>query len=296
MESRRWPALPLAAWRDTCATLHMWTQVVGKLAIPTTPLVNHYWNLTLHYTARGLTTLPMECGGRTLVAAFDFVSHQVVFTASDGDTEAISLEPRTVAEFHRLVLAALGRMGIAIRVWPMPVEVPDPIRFDADTTHKSYDREWANAFWRALESMRPVFEEFRGGFLGKCSPLHFFWGSFDLALTRFSGRHAPERPGADPVTRESYSHEVISHGFWPGSGEVDAAFYAYAAPEPASFAQARVEPAGAFYSPQLKEFLIPYEAVRTSASPERALMSFLESTYAAGADLGGWNRRELERA
>jgi len=295
MESRRWPALPLAAWRDTCATLHMWTQVVGKLAIPTTPLVNHYWNLTLHYTARGLATLPMECGGRTLVAAFDFVSHEAVFTASDGATEAISLEPRTVAEFHRLVLAALERMGIAIRVWPMPVEVPQPIRFDADTTHQSYDREWANAFWRALESMRPVFEEFRGRFLGKCRPLHFFWGSFDLALTRFSGRRAPERPGADPVTRESYSHEVISHGFWPGSGEVDAAFYAYAAPEPAGFAQARVEPAGAFYSPQLKEFLLPYEAVRASASPERALMSFLESTYAAGADLGGWNRRDLER-
>ena len=296
MDPHRWPSLPFAAWRDTCATLHMWTQVVGKLAIPTTPLVNHYWNLTLHFTARGLTTMPMECGGRTLVAAFDFVSHELVLSASDGATQRIRLEPRSVAEFHRLVIGALERLGMAIALWPMPVEVPDPIRFDDDTAHKSYDPAWANAFWRALESMRPVFEEFRARFIGKCSPVHFFWGSFDLALTRFSGRRAPGRPGADAVMRESYSHEVISHGFWPGGGDVDAAFYAYAAPEPAGFGHAQVEPAQAFYSATLKEFLLPYEAVRTAPAPERALMAFLESTYEKGASLGNWNRRELERA
>jgi hypothetical protein len=186
-------------------------------------------------------------------------------------------------------------MGIAIRVWPMPVEIPDPIRFDQDTVHRSYDPRWAHAFWRALDSMRPVFEEFRARFVGKCSPVHFFWGSFDLALTRFSGRRAPERPGADAMMREAYSHEVISHGFWPGSATTDASFYAYAAPEPAGFSDARVQPAEASYSKDLKEFLLPYEAVRTAASPEKALMSFLESTYEAGATLGKWDRKGLER-
>ena len=296
-ERARWPALPLAEWRDTCATLHMWTQVVGKLAIPTTPRLNHYWNCTLHYTARGLATLPMTCpDGRTLLATFDFVAHELVLAASDGATETIRLAPRTVADFHAAVTAALARMGIAIRVWSMPVEVPDPIRFEQDTVHRSYDPAWAHAFWRALDSMRPVFEEFRARFLGKCSPVHFFWGSFDLALTRFSGRRAPERPGADAVMRESYSHEVISHGFWPGTGTTDAAFYAYAAPQPEGFAAAAVEPRDAFYSKELNEFLLPYESVRSAPSPEQALMAFLESTYAAGATLGKWDRAALERA
>jgi hypothetical protein len=292
----RWPPLPLAAWSDTCATLHMFTQVVGKLAIHATPQLNHYWNCTLHYTARGLATLPMHCpDGRTLVGAFDFVSHEVVLEASDGARETVRLEPRTVADFYAAVMAALARMRISIPVWTMPVEVPDPIRFDQDTRHAAYDAQQAQAFWRALDSMRPTFEEFRARFIGKCSPLHFFWGSFDLALTRFSGRRAPERPGADKVTRESYSHEVISHGFWPGTGTTDASFYAYAAPEPPGFAEAPVKPAAAYYSRDFKEFLLPYEAVRSTASPEKELMAFLESTYEAGANLGGWDRQALER-
>ena len=296
MNPDRWPALPLDAWRDTCATLHMWSQVAGKLTIPTTPMTNHYWSHTLQFTARGLSTPPMTVDGRTLTAAFDFVSHELVLSASDGAIERVKLEPRTVADFHAAVMKALARMGIAIRVWTMPVEVASPIRFELDTTHRSYDPRWAHAFWRALDSMRPVFEEFRSRFIGKCSPVHFFWGSFDLALTRFSGRRAPERPGADRVTRESYSHEVISHGFWPGGGAFDdAAFYAYAAPEPAGFSNAAVEPAAAFYSAELKEFLLPYEAVRSAASPEKSLLSFLEGTYEAGARLGNWNRPELER-
>jgi len=274
----------------------MWTQVVGKLAIPTTALVNHHWNLTLHYAARGLCTVPINCpDGRTLVATFDFVSHELLLTVSDGKVGKVKLAPRTVADFHAAVLATLEHMGIAIRVWPMPVEIPDPIRFDQDTVHRAYDARWAHAFWRALDSMRPVLEEFRARFIGKCSPVHFFWGSFDLALTRFSGRRAPERPGADAMMREAYSHEVISHGFWPGSGTTDASFYAYAAPEPAGFPDARVQPAEAFYSKDLKEFLLPYEAVRRAASPEMALMSFLESTYEAGATLGKWDRAALER-
>ncbi len=288
--------MPLAEWRDTYATLHMWTQVVGKLTLATTPLVNHYWNVTFQFTSRGLATRAMGCpGGATLTAEFDFVGHELLLKTSRGAVESIRLEPRTVADFHAAVMAALARLGVAIPIWTMPVEVPDPIRFEKDTVHRSYDPAWANAFWRALQSMRPVFEDFRGYFVGKCSPLHFFWGSFDLALTRFSGRRAPDKPDADPVTREAYSHEVISHGFWPGGGPVDAAFYAYAAPEPAGFSTARVLPSAAFYSADFKEFLLPYEAVRTAKSPESVLMSFLESTYARGAELGQWDRAALER-
>jgi hypothetical protein len=295
-DSGRWPALPLAEWRDTCATLHMWTQVVGKLALPSTALVNHHWNLTLHFAARGLATVPMNCpDGRTLVATFDFVAHELRLEASDGTVGKVKLEPRSVADFFAAVRATLERMEVAIPIWPMPVEIPDPIRFDQDTTHASYDPRYAHAFWRALDSMRPVFEEFRARFIGKASPLHFFWGSFDLALTRFSGRRAPERAGADAMMREAYSHEVISHGFWPGSGTTDASFYAYAAPEPSGFAAARVEPGEAFYSAELKEFLLPYDAVRAAPSPEKALMRFLETTYEAGATLGRWDRAGLER-
>jgi len=294
--SHRWPALPIAEWRDTCATLHMWTQVIGKLALPTTALVNHHWNLTLHFAARGLATIPLNCpDGRTLVATFDFVSHELVLAASDGMVGKLKLEPRSVADFHAAVLATLERMRIPIRIWPMPVEIPDPIRFDQDTRNASYDPQRAHDFWRALDSMRPVLEEFRARFIGKCSPVHFFWGSFDLALTRFSGRRARERPGADAMMREAYSHEVISHGFWPGGPTTDAAFYAYAAPEPSGFAAARVAPSQAFYSAEFKEFLLPYEAVRSAASPEQTLMEFLQSTYEAGASLGSWDRAALER-
>jgi hypothetical protein len=295
MSAERWPALPLGAWRDTCATLHLWSQVVGKLALPTTALVNHHWNLTLHYAARGLATLPMNYEGRTLVGLFDFVSHELILEASDGKREVVRLQPKTVAQFYGEVMQALERMDIRIPVRTKPAEVADGIAFEKDTIHRAYDADYAHAFWRALDSMRPVFEEFRARFVGKCSPVHFFWGGFDLACTRFSGRRAPERPGADAMMREAYSHEVISHGFWPGTGDMDAAFYGYCAPEPAGFGDCRVRPPAAFYSRDFKEFLLPYEAVRTSASPEKDLMAFLESTYEAGAKLASWDREALER-
>jgi hypothetical protein len=296
MPSDRWPALPLSAWRDTCVTLHMWSQVVGKLTLTTTPLVNHYWNVAFHYAARGLATQPMNAGGgRTFTATFDFLAHELVLLASDGAEERVRLEPKTVARFHAEVMAALQRMNIAVHIWTTPVECEERIPFERDTKHRSYDARWAGAFWHALDSMRPVFEEFRSRFIGKCSPLHFFWGAPDLALTRFSGRRAPDLPEGDAVAREAYSHEVISHGFWPGGGEVDASFYAYAKPEPEGFKSSKVRPAAARYDMALGEFLLPYEAVRTSANPEEALMQFLESTYAQGASLAGWDRRGLER-
>ena len=297
MSSDPWPALPLVAWRDTCDTLHMWSQIVGKLTLTTTPLVNHHWNVTLQFTSRGLTTQAMRCGGgRTLTATFDFVSHELILAASDGGIERIELEPRTVAEFHSQVMKALGRMGILIHIWTMPVEFPEPIRFEEDTAHRAYDRVWVTAFWQALESMRPVFEDFRSRFIGKCSPLHFFWGSFDLAVARYSGRRAPELEGADAVMREAYSHEVISHGFWPGGGGFDeAAFYAYVKPEPEGFRSAAIRPAAVRYDADLALFLLPYETVRSAASPEGELMSFLESTYEQGANLAHWNRPDLER-
>ena len=291
-----WPRLTFGAWRETYATLHMWTQVVGKVCLALTPLVNHFWNATFQVTARGLTTPAMDSNGRALTISFDFVAHELVLQSSGGVTEQIALEPQTVADFYRAVMGALGRLGVAVRIWPMPVEVPDPIRFEADSLHRSYDPAWANAFWRALVPMKPVLERFRGGFIGKCSPVHFFWGSFDLAVTRFSGRRAPERPGADAMTREAYSHEVISHGFWPGSGAVrDPAFYAYAAPEPMGFKTVGVRPAAASYNAEFGEFLLPYEAVRAAASPGAELTAFLERTYDSAADLAGWPRTELER-
>ena len=293
-----WPPLPLEPWQDTLATLHMWTQVVGKVCLALTPVTNHYWNIAFQVTARGLATPSLTYRNRALTIAFDFVDHELVFRCSDGGTERIPLEPRPVAEFYRLVMDALHRLGIEIRIWTQPVEVPNPIRFESDTVHRSYDPASANAFWRALVAMKPVFEVFRSGFVGKCSPVHFFWGSFDLAVTRFSGRRAPERPGADPITREAYSHEVISHGFWPGSvgGPVqEAAFYAYAAPEPPGLKAAAVRPSAASYSTALSEFILPYEAVRTAASPEAELASFLASTYDAAADLAAWPRADLER-
>jgi hypothetical protein len=291
-----WPPLPFAAWKDTCATLHMWMQVVGKLTITTTPLVNHWWNAALHYTARGLATRPMRCGDRTLVATFDFLAPALRLECSDGAVESIALEPMTVARFHARVMEALDRLGCPIPIWTTPVEVPGPIPFEKDTTHRSYDADAALAFWRALESMRPPFERFRARFVGKSSPLHFFWGSFDLALTRFSGRRAPERPGADAVTRESYSHEVISHGFWPGgAGMEEPVFYAYAAPEPEGFAKARVRPAAARYDAGFHEFFLPYEAVRAAGDHDALLTAFLESTYDAAATLASWPREALER-
>lgn len=291
-----WPDLKLETWSDTRATLHMWTQIVGKICLALTPLTNHYWNMTFQVTPRGLSTPAMTQGNRTFTMTFDFVSHQLLIQISDGVTKAIPLEPRTVADFYRLVMTTLRDIGVDVHIWTMPVEIPNPIRFETDTTHHSYDPKAANAFWRALLAIKPVFESFRCSFIGKCSPVHFFWGSFDLALTRFSGRRAPERPGADAVTRESYSHEVISHGFWPGSAPgQDAMFYAYAAPEPAGFKDAEGLPAAAFYSKEFSEFFLPYEAVRNAERPAEDLKAFLTSTYEAGATLAQWNRAELER-
>jgi Family of unknown function (DUF5996) len=292
----RWPPLPFDAWQDTYATLHMWTQIVGKVCLALTPLQNHFWNITFRMTPRGLVTPTLFHGDRRFTMLFDFVSHELRTQTSDGAIERIALEPRTVAEFYRLMMAALHALDLDVRIWPMPVEVPAPVRFDADTTHGAYDAAAAAAFWQALVSMQPVFERFRAGFIGKSSPVHFFWGSFDLAVTRFSGRSAPERPGADAITREAYSHEVISHGFWPGGAPLpEAAFYAYAAPEPDGLKTAIVAPAAGRYHTQMSEFILPYEAVRSSARPEEDLLAFLETSYAAAADLAGWDRRNLER-
>jgi hypothetical protein len=291
-----WPALPLEAWRDTYATLHMWTQVVGKICLALTHLSNHFWNIAFQVTSRGLATPSLNADGRALAITFDFISHRLEMQVSDGRTVTIPLEPRTVADFYGLVMDAIERLGIGVKIWTTPVEVPDPIRFELDTVHRSYDPAYANAFWRALVAMKPVFEDFRCGFVGKCSPVHFFWGSFDLAVTRFSGRRAPERSGADAITREAYSHEVISHGFWPGAGVLqEAAFYAYAAPEPAGLKEASIRPAAAYYSKELSEFILPYEAVRLAESPRAELTAFLESTYEQAAALAKWNRTDLER-
>jgi hypothetical protein len=297
MTNEPWPELPLHLWRDTYATLHMWTQIVGKICLALTPKVNHYWNIAFQVSSRGLTTPAMPCGEqRTLNMTFDFISHELVAKCSDGAIRSIPLAPRTVAVFYEDTLRMLHELGVDAQIWTMPVEVPDPIRFELDNTHGSYDREYAHRFWQILVRVAPVMQAFRGEFLGKCSPVHFFWGSFDLAVTRFSGRVAPERPNADPITREAYSHEVISHGFWPGGGAItSAAFYAYAAPEPAGFKDAKVAPAAAFYSRDVSEFILPYEAVRTQPDPAATLRSFLQSTYDAGARLAHWDRASLER-
>ncbi len=292
-----WPPLPLNAWRETYATLHMWTQIVGKVCLALTPRTNHFWNIAFRLTSRGLSTPMLSIGqSGSVEITFNFIDRRLEIDRSDGASASVALAPRTVADFYGEVMAKLAGLGIDVKIWPMPVEVPDPIRFDQDTVHHSYDAVRAEAFWRALLAMKPVFEEFRCGFVGKCSPLHFFWGSFDLALTRFSGRRAPDRPEADAMTKEAYSHEVISHGFWPGSGAIqEAAFYSYAAPEPPGFSKTKVRPASAFYSEEMHLFILPYEAVRSASSPEAEIRAFLESTYEAGVTLAGWNRPELER-
>jgi len=291
-----WPALPLPEWHDTCDTLHMWTQVVGKLRMALTPLVNHWWNVALYVDARGLTTSPMPWRDGAIELRFDFVDHALVLHASDGGTRSFALVPMSVADFYRKTMDMLASAGIEIGVDTMPSEVPDPIPFERDAIHASYDRIYAERFWRILVTLDRVFGEFRSGFVGKCSPVHFFWGSFDFAVTRFSGRRAPERPGADAITREAYSHEVSSVGFWPGGGGVpDAAFYAYAAPEPKGFRDHPIRPAGVRYESALGEFILMYEDVRHAHSPSAALLEFCESTYVAAANLGGWDRKALER-
>ncbi len=291
-----WPALPLDGWRPTYATLHMWMQVVGKVCLALAPPANHFWNIAFRVTARGIATPTLYADGRALTMTFDFVAHELVIVCSDGQSETCALLPMTVAAFYDAVMQSLHRLGVDVRIWTMPVEIPDPVRFEVDTRHAAYDPERANAFWRALVSMQPVFEEFRCRFVGKCSPVHFFWGSFDLAVTRFSGRPAPPRPGADAITREAYSHEVISHGFWPGGRGIEMpAFYAYAAPEPEGLSREAIRPPAAYYSAELSEFILPYDAVRAASSPATVLMAFLESTYDAAARLAGWNRPALER-
>jgi hypothetical protein len=291
-----WPPLPLAEWRDTCRTLHMWTQIVGKVRLALTPLVNHWWNVPLYVHPRGLTTSAIPYGERAFELRFDFIRHALLLELASGSDDSLPLEPRSVADFHRAFIAMLRRAGIDVSISTMPVEIPDPIRFEDDDAHASYDRDAVERFARILVTVDRVFDAFRAGFVGKCSPVHFFWGSFDLAVTRFSGRRAPERAGADAITREAYSHEVSSVGFWPGSGEVaDAAFYAYTAPEPAGLRDRSVRPAAAFYHQPLGEFLLMYDDVRKAASPSAALRAFCDSTYAAGADLGHWDRGALER-
>jgi len=295
MPDNTWPELILEEWQDTLAALHMWTQIVGKIRLHQTPLINHWWNVTLYVSARGLTTSAMPYQDRIFEIEFDFIDHQLRIECSDGASEILPLRPQSVADFYHEVMAALHGLGIDIKIWRMPVEIPNPIRFDQDQTHRSYDAQYVNRFWRALVKIDDVFKDFRARFIGKVSPVHFWWGSFDHAVTRFSGRPAPPREGADRITVEAYSHEVISHGFWPGGNGVQAAFYSYTAPEPPGLSKSTLQPAAGFYSQDMKEFLLPYDAVRQSASPETALMDFLQSTYEAGANLANWDRKVLER-
>ncbi len=302
------PALPLDSWKDTLATVHMWTQVVGKVRLKLCPLVNHFWNVPFYLTARGMTTsampylhgtIPGTIPGTmmgTIEVRFDFIEHQLLLETSDGRGVAIALTSQSVAEFYKKFMTALADLGVTVKIWTTPCEIPKPIPFEQDNFHTAYDPQAVHKFWRILVWVDQVLKEFRAGFLGKASPVHFFWGSFDLAVTRFSGRRAPERPGADSITREAYSHEVSSAGFWPGGGDIHGpAFYSYAAPEPAGFAQRRVQPAAAFYHPKMKEFLLMYDDVRTADSPKTTLLEFLQSTYEAAAELGSWDRRALER-
>lgn len=291
-----WPELPLDAWQDTYNTLHMWSQIVGKVRLALSPRLNHWWEVPLYVSAVGLTTSPIPYARGVFEIQFDFVDHKLTVQTNHSTGATMKLAPRSVADFYGMLMATLAELGIEVKIWPMPVEIPNPIRFDQDTQHKSYDPEYANRFWRILVSSDCVFKEFRARFIGKSSPSHFFWGSFDLAVSRFSGRSAPERVGADPITREAYSQEVISAGWWPGGGDIAGpAFYGYAAPEPEMFSKQGVRPEKAFYHPQLKEFLLMYDDLRQSSSPRATLLEFLQSTYEAGANTGDWPRKDLER-
>ena len=299
ISAEAWPALPFAEWKDTAATLHMWTQVVGKIRLALSPWTNHSWHVTLYLTARGLTTSPIPFRDRILEIRFDFVSHELRLLTSDGQLKTIPLRPQTVAQFYRAVMDALHDLGIEVQINTTPNEVDPAIPFEKNETNSAYDPEYANRFWRVLLQSDRVFKEFRSEFCGKCSPVHFFWGSFDLAVTRFSGRRAPQHPGGvphlpDAVTREAYSHEVSSLGFWPGNEMMpDPIFYSYAYPEPRGFSEAHVQPSFAKYNPQLKEFVLPYEEMRRAESPDAALLDFARSTYDAASALGNWDRAAL---
>jgi hypothetical protein len=293
--AERWPPLPYDEWKETYATLHMWTQVVGKIALATAPPLNHSWGIALHVTPRGLTTPALPHDDRTFAIEFDFVAHLLRIAVSDGQERSLPLAPRTVADFYGAVMAIVEELSLGVKIWPMPVEVPSPIRFEHDIQHHSYDPEAANRFWRILVQVGRVFADSRCEFVGKCSPVNFFWGSFDMAITRFSGRPAPPREGP-AFMRDAYSHEVISHGFWPGSAPVlEAAFYAYAVPEPEGLKTARILPAAAYYHHDLGEFILPYDAVRSADSPEADIRAFIHSTYDAAATLAHWDRAALER-
>ena len=297
-----WPELPLEAWSDTCSTLHLYLQIVGKVRLVLSPWINHSWHVTLYLTARGLTTSPIAFEDRMFQIDFDFVDHALRVAASDGRTSGFALDPQPVAAFYARLMQALAAVGIHVKIDRMPNEIAEAILFDQDYTHAAYDSEYVHRFWCVLAQSHRVFSAFRARFMGKCSPVHFFWGAPDLAVTRFSGRTAPAHPGGVPnlpdrVAREAYSHEVSSCGFWPGGGPVPhAAYYAYAYPEPGGYSRAEVKPTGAFYSTDLREFVLPYDAVRLSASPDDTLLEFLQSTYEAAADLGGWDRAALERS
>lgn len=299
---RSWPALPFIGWQDTCATLHMWTQVVGKIRLALEPMVNHWWQVPLYVTATGLTTSPMPYGSRSVQIDFDFCHHALVVTTSDPQRVEIGLAPMPVAEFYEKVMGVLRDLGIEVSIWTMPVEVADAVPFEQDRQHKSYDADAAQRFWRALVHTDRVMKQFRAGFTGKVSPVHFFWGSFDMAVTRFSGRTAPPHPGGMPnlgnwVAREAYSHEVSSCGFWPGNGGFGkAAFYSYAYPAPPGFADAPLRPAAAVFDKNLQEFILDYDTVRMSDDPDAMLLEFFQSTYDAAANAGRWDRAALERA
>jgi hypothetical protein len=295
-----WPPLPLAPWQDTLVALHRWLQVVGKLRLACMPWTNHSWHVTLYPTVRGLGTSTLSCGTRTLQVDFDFIAHQLLVQTSEGRTEQLPLKPQSVAEFYRGLRDALQSLGVEVAIHPIPNEVPDPIPFAQDTAPRPYDADSVRRFWLVLLQVERVMRYFRARFRGKCSPVHFFWGAPDLALTRFSGRAAPAHPGGVPnlpdwVTREAYSHEVSSCGFWPGGGAIDyPAFYAYAYPEPDAFSYWKVQPEGAFYSRELREFILPYDLVRTATDPDATLLAFFQSTYEAAAELGRWDRDALE--
>lgn len=296
-----WPELPFKNWSDTAATLHMWTQIVGKIRLAQTPWTNHSWHVPFYITARGLSTSLIPYGGRAFEITFDLLDHQLVIQTTNGGQQSLALESRSVSSFYQDILKALATLGLDIQIFTTPSEVADGIPFEKDNEHHHYDREFATRFWRALVQMDRVFKEFRSRFIGKCSPVHFFWGSFDLAVTRFSGREAPPHPGGVPhlpdwVAREAYSHEVSSAGFWPGGGKIETpSFYSYAYPAPDGFSKAQVSPAEAYYSDKLGEFILSYDDVRTSESPDDRLLEFLQSTYEAAANISGWDRTALER-
>jgi hypothetical protein len=295
-----WPALPWEAWKDTAATLHMWLQIIGKMRVACVPWVNHQWHVTLHLNSRGLSSRPMPCEGGTFQVDLDFIDHRALISKSDGRQDAIELRPMSVAAFYHELMAKLERMGVPLEIHGVPNEVPDPIPFARNERDGAYQGDYVNRFWRALSSTACVMEDFRGDFIGKCSPVHFFWGGMDLAVTRFSGARAPEHPGGIPhlpdwVTREAYSHEVCSAGFWAGGeSHPDAIMYAYAYPNPPGYEEAQVRPGRARWDSDLSEFVLPYEAMRAGGSPGDDLRAFLESTYEAAAELGGWDRASLE--